>query len=241
MTVICFTDLDNTFMYSKRYSLDNAQCVEHLNNKEQAFVKIDDIGRLEDLRNRGVLFIPLTTRSIKQFKRIDFNFGKYALVANGSILLKEGVADSDWYLESQYYVHECLGYLFDLHYAASWRQDIFSKAVFVDDSFLFLTSSKPAEATYFLEEFKDSDLVDIFMYGRKIYIIPKKLSKGEAIRRFVDKYGKDVILSAGDSVSDFSMCDYSNCFVTSTILNPKSVSLIFPFISIKIFSGFKSR
>ena len=48
-------------------------------------------------------------------------------------------------------------------------------------------------------------LVDVFENGIKIYVIPKKLSKGMALRRFKEKINGNTFISAGDSEFDISM------------------------------------
>ena len=48
-------------------------------------------------------------------------------------------------------------------------------------------------------------MVDIFHNKEKVYVVPKKLSKGTAVERFREYIKADKIIAAGDSEFDISM------------------------------------
>ena len=56
-----------------------------------------------------------------------------------------------------------------------------------------------------LREKLDPSKVDVFRNGAQVYVVPKKLSKGNAVRRFREYIGADTVLAAGDSEFDLSM------------------------------------
>ena len=51
----------------------------------------------------------------------------------------------------------------------------------------------------------DSELLDIFTNGTKVYAVPKGLDKGLALRRIRERLGADKIIAAGDSEFDIPM------------------------------------
>ena len=56
----------------------------------------------------------------------------------------------------------------------------------------------------------DENLVDVFNNGEKIYVLPKSLDKGSAIRRLRKYLGADFMISAGDSEFDVPMLEYAD-------------------------------
>ena len=51
-----------------------------------------------------VQLLPVTTRSIEQYRRIQWpeeTVPRWALTANGAVLLRDGVMDRDWYAQSR--------------------------------------------------------------------------------------------------------------------------------------------
>ena len=213
-----FTDMDNTLIYSYKRNIGNDKlCVEYKGGKQLSYIDRVVYERLQGVvKSDGVDFIPVTTRSIKQFKRIECYLGKYALVANGGILLEDGVVNRDWYLQSLEYVNSCQDLFYDVRCALHAMPYTIKNCLSVDDLFVVLKCSQASELMSSLRDFVDVDLLTICNHNDKVYIIPKMLSKGEAIRRFNERFGKVSTVSAGDSLLDSSMCDYSDVFVTSS-------------------------
>lgn len=104
MTVL-FADLDRTLIYSAN-ALDptapqtpapRLRCVEMRRGRPASFVTetaAAGIGRLLDSQ----LLIPVTTRSVKQYRRVRLPgpVPRLALVANGGRLLRDGVVDASY-------------------------------------------------------------------------------------------------------------------------------------------------
>jgi phosphoserine phosphatase len=47
--------------------------------------------------------------------------------------------------------------------------------------------------------------VDVFCNGEKVYVVPKRLNKGQAVKRFLAYKKEDSSLAAGDSEFDIPM------------------------------------
>ena len=72
---------------------------------------------------------------------------------------------------------------------------------------MFTKSREPYRSVESLKAELNPELVDVFCNGTKVYVVPKKLSKGMAIRRFRQWVGADMIIAAGDSEFDISMLE----------------------------------
>ena len=53
----------------------------------------------------------------------------------------------------------------------------------------------------------DADMVDVLHNGIKVYVVPKALSKGTAVKRFRSYIGSRDVIAAGDSEFDVSMLE----------------------------------
>ena len=98
------SDLDNTLLFSHQHAQAGDVCVEHLDGKAQGFFSPNVIRGLAQI-NRTMRFVPVTSRSVAQFLRIQFPPGcvpKYALVANGGLLLRNGAVDPAWQARSSW-------------------------------------------------------------------------------------------------------------------------------------------
>lgn len=201
------SDLDNTMIYSYKHEIgENKICVELYQNREVSFMTGYSYEMLKNLRNK-ILFVPTTTRTIEQYNRIDLGIGvpQYALVCNGGILLADGQEDNEWYLESGELI---AGSRKDLEAAESYLETDQYRCFEVRNIrnlFIFTKSSEPEKTVEVLKEILNPAFVDVFNNGLKVYVIPKKLSKGRAVRRLKKRLGAEFMIAAGDSVFDSSM------------------------------------
>ena len=89
-------------IFSYRHEIGkDKRCVEIYQGREISFVTEKTYGLLKKLKEKA-LFVPVTTRTVEQYRRIDLGVGTlpYALVCNGGVLLANGQEDESWYLES---------------------------------------------------------------------------------------------------------------------------------------------
>ena len=78
---------------------------------------------------------------------------------------------------------------------------------FIERLFVFTKCNDPEEVVQYLRSRLDVGIVDIFHNGEKVYVVPKKLSKGMAVRRLREKLKPESIMAAGDSGFDISMVE----------------------------------
>ena len=77
----------------------------------------------------------------------------------------------------------------------------------VDDIFIYTKSMEPEKTAKILSQQLDLEKVFVDTNGEKIYVFPKILSKGLAIKRLKNFLQCDTIFSAGDSGFDISMLE----------------------------------
>lgn len=206
------SDLDNTLIFSYKHDIGiNKKSVELYQSREISYITDKTYDLLKEVCKK-ILFIPVTTRSIEQYKRIDFKIGKieYALTCNGGVLLVNGEKDLDWYNKSLEFVKPCLEELYKgisiLEIEPSRKLDI----RFIENLFVFTKCENSENIINILKKQLDTNLVEIFNNGDKVYVLPKDLDKGSAIKRFKKYINANKVISAGDSKFDIPMLENSD-------------------------------
>ena len=208
------TDLDNTIIYSYRHAIqpyeiwEGKRCVELHRGREISFITQETFRLLQEVK-KHILIVPTTTRTIDQYSRIDLGIGnfEYALVCNGGVLLVDGKEDKNWFqssLELIKYSHEELdkAMVFLEH---EKRRNF--ELRFIMELFLFTKCDEPERVVDDLRSILDVTLVDVFYTGIKVYVVPKALNKGNAIKRFREYIGAEYVIAAGDSAFDITMLE----------------------------------
>lgn len=217
--MIFASDLDNTLIFSYKKAVPNSICVEIKDKKELSFMTPYCHSELQKIINK-IIFIPITTRSIEQYKRIKLiqtgNI-KYALAANGGILLIDDEIDEIWYNKTLKLVSESTNELNKALKILDSDKNIYLEARIVDKLFVFgKTKNIYATATN-LKNLLDLNKVYVSNVGEKIYILPKILNKGTALKRIKEKFN-DTIICSGDSDFDIPMLEAADIsIVPSTI------------------------
>lgn len=205
-----FSDLDGTLIFSAARKQVGDIVIERKDGREiscmtarqaELFPKLDNV-------------IPVTTRSVEQYRRIEFaRFGfapKYALCANGGILLVDGVPDAEWSAWSAAIYRECEAEL------SAFRERLENdprrsfEVRLVEGLFLFTKSEEPSET---LKDLGKGELCESFFTGEKVYVIPRKLNKGAAVKRLAERLGLSEFAAAGDSLMDLSMLNAADTAV----------------------------
>ncbi len=241
---ILFSDLDQTVIYSHRHPLPGKTLVmEYLNGREQSYIQTENLAVLRDFCTRNDrLFVPLTTRTEAQYQRLtplqEALGYRYALLCNGAVLYADGKPDEAWAAES-------------VRRAAPFQ------AVLEDVRSLLLSQADPAHVHDILPYLlyvstEDPDLpdkvrercsgtgVDVLQSGKKLYCIPAPLSKGEAVRRFTERFGDAQTYAIGDSLFDVPMlqaCGHAFAPPEIAALLPQAMPLTQPFSMQKVIAA----
>ncbi len=205
--IMFFTDLDNTLIYSYKHDIGMAKrCVEVYQGREISFMTEETYTLLNKVK-KAVTIVPVTTRTVEQYGRIDLGIGQfpYALVCNGGILLADGKEDALWYRKSLELVSDCTKELAYGEVLLGQDRNRCLEVRNIRGLFLFTKSKKPLESVRFLRKELDTAAVDVFCNGMKVYIVPKKLNKGNAVSRLRERVKADYVIAAGDSEFDVPM------------------------------------
>lgn len=202
MKILFACDLDGTLIHSHKKRRDGDICVEIYDGHEQSFILSRELDLLKKIAAQ-IIFVPVTTRSIAQYRRIfwtnDFK-PQYAVTTNGAIFL-DG--------EQKIFFREIIApYAEELEFQQKKYADNpnFTICRIVDESFLFLRCKDDLNAEDFIFE---TNLI-VQHTGKKIYLFPPELNKGNAVRFLAEKFKPSKIICAGDSDIDLPMLELAD-------------------------------
>lgn len=200
------SDLDNTLLFSRKHALDTDLCVELLDGAPQGYLTRETPRYLARIMAGG-LFIPVTSRSVEQYRRIQFPAvcrPRYAVTTNGAVLLADGEPDRQWLLESEEAVRPWRTALEET-LAALEAQPLARRCRIVDGMFTFAACDTPEDARNLRGLLLDAAPLAGEVSGRKLYFFPPPVSKGAAITRLRARFGLEWVICAGDSSIDLPM------------------------------------
>jgi hydroxymethylpyrimidine pyrophosphatase-like HAD family hydrolase len=215
--MIFASDLDQTLIYSARskgeVEIEEMVPVELYEGRYISYMTKPAIEKLQQLA--GIArFVPVTTRIPEQFNRI---FGiresfrpEYVIVSNGGTILVNGQIDQDWQafvraaVKQHCAEHTEIASLFAKIASTHWvkSNDL------CDDLFYSIVVERDHLPHEPLEELKQQLAPLGWSYslqGRKIYLVPEKVSKGAAIQYVKEKLASTFVYAAGDSLLDESL------------------------------------
>ncbi len=207
-------DIDNTLIYSLKHEHTGWPCVEWIHEKEQAYMQPRTLSLLREIR-AAACFVAVTSRSAEQYARIRFPEGcepEMAVTANGAGLMTPGGPDAEWQAESE-------------RLLALWQEELqrmetalfdpvrFIRCRIVDGAYLFVYCGKETDPARTVAEIRRMTALRVMAGGKKIYLMPPPLNKGEAVNRLRARIGAAHCVAAGDSAFDLPMLDAADCAV----------------------------
>ncbi len=197
-----FSDLDGTLIFSARDKRPGDIVIERKDGEEITCVTARQAEILPLLSDA---IIPLTSRSLEQYRRIAIpGFSpKYALCSNGGTLLVDGVPDEEWLACSRELVKPAADELEHFRSLLEKDEDRSFELRLVDGFFLVTKSAYPEKT---LERLGEGELCGCFVTNKTVYVVPNALGKGEAVRRFAERFRENPpIICAGDALMDVTM------------------------------------
>ena len=232
--ILFASDLDNTLIHSYKRAAEDDICVEVKEGKKLSYMTPEAYKMLGKLFMRDdIVFVPVTTRSLEQYRRIDFFEGipaEIAVAANGGILIENGIVNREWYEESKKMIKECIPVFEKGISFLEKDSEVYFEIRVVDELFVFTKSHSPEKTRDNLAAVLDSELINVYNIGGKVYIFPRIMSKGFALKRLCRKYSFEKIVCAGDSEFDIPMLEEAD-----TAYCPDA---LVPFISSENVKGF---
>ena len=204
MCKLIFSDIDGTLIFSAAKKRPEDIVCEYKDGVEISCITPRQAELFPKLN--GV--IPVTTRSIEQYLRINFPSGfspKYALVDNGGTLLIDGKPERDWTENSLGIVEKCAAELARCRRAMESDAHRSFEIRLVDGMFLFTKSDSPERSLELLKAVA-GEQVECFAVGAKVYAIPSEINKGGAAKRLGERIlPSSTTICAGDSTMDISL------------------------------------
>lgn len=215
--MIFASDLDQTLIYSVRskgeIELEDMLPVELYEGRYISYMTKPAIQRLTELAGM-MAFVPVTTRIPEQYNRIfgireRFN-PPYVIVSNGGTVLHNGEVDQEWQgvvrdaVKQHCADHSEIAGLFAKISSTHWvkSNDL------CDELFYSIVVERDRLPHEELESLR-LQLAPLgwsySLQGRKIYLVPEKVSKGAAIQYVKEKLGAAFVYAAGDSLLDESL------------------------------------
>ncbi len=199
-------DLDNTLLRSHRRRQEGDICVEWLEGREQSFLSAAACHLLRRAV-RETFFAPITTRSVEQYRRIQWPEGcapAMAAAVNGAVLIEDGVVNEAWREKSLGAVRPYQEELKRISLLLS-GQGGFRVCRMVEETYLFASFENEAAAAARAEKYRGTTRLTVLSSGRKLYFFPPEINKGLAVLRLKEQLGAVRAASAGDSVIDLPM------------------------------------
>ncbi|WP_163512257.1 HAD family hydrolase [Fodinicola acaciae] len=211
MTVLVASDLDRTLIYSRAAAETDASdlmCVELYDGEPLSYLTPRAADGLRRLAERTEL-VPVTTRTREQYQRITLPVPprKYAICANGGHLLVDGVPDVRWHLAVRRRlasvsaelaeVSEWLAKTADPQWTLKHRE--------AEDLFCYLVVDRAAMPLSYVDEmigWCEPRGWEVSVQGRKVYAVPRELTKSGAVAEVAGRIDADTVLAAGDSLLD---------------------------------------
>jgi hydroxymethylpyrimidine pyrophosphatase-like HAD family hydrolase len=211
--VLFASDLDNTLIHSYRVAEAGDICVETRDNKKLSFMPPKAYSILKDIAAKCT-FVPVTTRSQEQYRRLDLGVKpKYALVANGAMLLIDDEVDGPWVSETRRRLNVTLPEIEPSELLFDIRR--------VDGFFIFAKSGNPPQAVKYLEAMLKDSAFEARSVNDKVYILPAGLDKGTAVKRLKEQISSDYVICAGDSELDLPMLEIADMAVVPETLGSR--------------------
>lgn len=216
------TDLDRTMIYSRNafHAATNVPtvCVEHLEGAPLSFMTTTAALRMQTLTEPAAV-IPTTTRTIKQFERIQLPGApwRYAITSNGGNILVDGIPDMRWRIDIDAQVRASGATLSEVNTELRARIDDswVTKFRIADHLFAYLVVKPKEVPEGFLAEWDAWCRPrgwSASQQGRKIYTMPMAVCKSHAVRevrrRLLDNgelTDAAMTLAAGDGALDAEM------------------------------------
>lgn len=212
--VLYASDLDRTLIFSHRF-LEEYPCKDICRPVEIkddstviSYMSTQVYRRLHEIKeNEKVVFVPVTTRSMDEYNRVDLGFTpKYAIIDNGGTIL-----DSDNNIITEY--NDYVKSKIDFIEMAKISMDIVELFKSVD------YEPKVIDGKYIFFKTKNTEIFDeeasylntiypnwtVTRQRNKCYVVPNHFSKQIALRWLWYKLNKPYIVASGDSELDLPM------------------------------------
>ncbi|WP_437044142.1 HAD family hydrolase [Streptomyces angustmyceticus] len=210
------SDLDRTLIYSAAalgLAMPDAEaprllCVETYERKPLSYMTETAAALLTELAG-ATTFVPATTRTREQYGRIHLPgpAPEFAVCANGGHLLVRGESDPDWQRTVAERLAAQCAPLDEVraHLVRTADPAWLLKERVAEDLFAYLVVERPLLPDTWVKDlagWADERGWTVSLQGRKVYAVPKPLTKSAAVAEVARRTGASEVLAAGDSLLD---------------------------------------
>ncbi|GAA2441918.1 HAD family hydrolase [Streptomyces macrosporus] len=215
-TALVASDLDRTLIYSAAAlgltvpdeRAPRLLCVEVYRSRPLSYLTEAAAALLAELARHAV-FVPTTTRTREQYRRIHLPGPPppYAICANGGHLLVDGESDPDWHARVRRSLAADCASLEEVRarMLAAADPGWLLKERVAEDLFAYLVVDRDRLPDTWVKELGDwagPRGWTVSLQGRKVYAVPRPLTKSAAVAEVVHRTGAGHVLAAGDSLLD---------------------------------------
>lgn len=212
--MIFASDLDRTLIYSSKFISDYPSPVKAVETGDYySYMSAAAAELLKDLAGK-LLFVPCTTRTVEQYRRIGFLHRelpcRYAVTSNGANILVDGVPDAAYRAGiMRDMARECaagpdilkgFGRLSGAGWSGPMRH--------ADEAFYYCIVERDKVPLQELAEFSNwagKQNWHVSLQGRKLYLVPRVVNKWSALQRVARMAGDHRVVAAGDSLLDLPL------------------------------------
>lgn len=218
MITFC-SDVDGTLIYYVNRLMELPEPV-YLQCRNQ-FMTRESHRLLQEVRQK-VELIPVTARSVEKYREVaeDLGNSNFALVCNGAVLLANGGIVTEWLQESKA-LAEKSEEDFDQVIAFCKKQSSVKKITWEHGVRILITTSNTRKLREKLTASLELNTVDLWIAGSVLEVVPKSLTKGEAVRRWREQFTPKFLVAAGNGEIDFTMAEYADVFLAPETLGRK--------------------
>lgn len=210
------SDLDRTLIYSAAAlgltvpdeRAPRLLCVEVYRSRPLSYLTEAAAALLAELARRAV-FVPTTTRTREQYRRVHLPGPPppFAICANGGHLLVDGESDPGWHARVRRALAADCASLEEVRarMLADADPDWLLKERVAEDLFAYLVVDRDRLPRAWIKELGDwagPRGWTVSLQGRKVYAVPRPLTKSAAVAEIVRRTGAGRVLAAGDSLLD---------------------------------------
>lgn len=220
-TTLVASDLDRTLIYSRgalaTYGDEGAPlvAVEHHDGEDASWMLAAAAAGFAELHRHAVV-VPVTTRTPEQWRRVRLPGPppRYVIAANGGVLLVDGVRDRTWddAVAGRLEKAAPLGEIWE-QMGRVCRPEWTSKLRNAGGLFCYAVLYRSRVPEGLLAEASAWAEIrgwQLSLQGRKLYWVPRPLTKSAAVAEVAHRCAATSVLAAGDSLLDADLLDHAD-------------------------------
>ncbi|KAB2952610.1 HAD hydrolase family protein [Heliorestis acidaminivorans] len=215
--ILFASDLDQTLIYSRRSMGDYGHPhllvpIEEYKGRIISYMTTLAVKRFCEAARQAII-VPVTTRTVEQYRRVKLPIRpSYAVVSNGGHILREGHLDKKWHDKILSQISDkCLDIgKMEREFAKIAKPDWVTSSRRADQLFLYFLIERDKVPSAELKAFAcwaQEQNWRLSIQGRKLYLVPKPVSKWTAVEEVLKRVGKPFVVAAGDSLLDQEMLE----------------------------------